>query len=73
MDDLKARSRLGPKSNRFEDFDIGRTFEHHWERTINEGDNALFTTLAFGYIPLYFNAEIARSFGHDRKSPTRAN
>jgi acyl dehydratase len=73
MDDLNARSRLVPKSNRFEDFDIGRTFENHWERTINEGDKALFTTLALSYIPLYFNAEYARSFGHDKNSPTRAN
>ena len=66
MDDLTARARLVPKGNRFEDFEIGRTFEHHWGRTINEGDNSLFTTLTLNYNPLYFNAEYAASKGHDR-------
>ena len=28
----------------FEDFEVGRVFKHHWGRTINEGDNSLFTS-----------------------------
>ena len=55
---------LVPKGNRFEDFSEGRIFEHHWGRTINEGDNSLFVTMALRYTPLYFNAEYARAHGH---------
>jgi acyl dehydratase len=56
--------KLVPKGNSFEQFTVGRVFEHHWGRTLNEGDNSLFTTLTLGYNPLYFNAEYARSNGH---------
>jgi itaconyl-CoA hydratase len=52
------------KGNRFEDFHEGQTFEHHWGRTLNDADNALFTTLALRFTPLYFNAEYARAHGH---------
>ncbi|MEA2623993.1 MAG: itaconyl-CoA hydratase [Candidatus Binatota bacterium] len=52
------------KGNRYEDFELGRVFEHHWGRTINEGDNSLFTTLTLSYNPLYFNAEYARAHDH---------
>ena len=31
------------KGNQFEDFTVGRVFEHHWGRTITHGDNALFS------------------------------
>ena len=55
---------LAAKGNAFEDFHEGQTFEHHWGRTLNEGDNALFTTLALRFTPLYFNAEYARAHGH---------
>ena len=47
-----------------EDFEEGRRFEHHWGRTLTDGDNALFTTATLAYNPLYFNAEYARSQGH---------
>ncbi len=66
MDDIRERARFVPKGNRFEDFDVGRTFEHHWGRTVNDGDNSLFTTLTLHYNPLYFNAEYAAAHGHDR-------
>jgi len=33
-------------------------------RTLNEGDNSLFATVALRFIPLYFNAEYARAHGH---------
>jgi acyl dehydratase len=52
---------LVPKGRGFEDFEEGQVFEHHWGRTLNEGDNSLFTTLALRFTPLYFNAEYARA------------
>jgi itaconyl-CoA hydratase len=53
-----------PHGHAFEDFEPGRTFEHHWGRTLNEGDNSLFTTSTLAYNPLYFNTEYARANGH---------
>ena len=35
---------LVPKGHTFEDFHDGQVFEHHWGRTLNEGDNSLFAT-----------------------------
>lgn len=52
------------KGNRFEDFTEGQVFDHHWGRTLNEGDNSLFATMALRFVPLYFNAEYARAHGH---------
>jgi acyl dehydratase len=52
------------KGNAFEEFTSGRAFEHHWGRTLTEGDNALFTTVTLAYNPLYFNVEHARAEGH---------
>jgi acyl dehydratase len=51
----------------YEDFEIGREFTHHWGRTINEGDNSLFTTLTLHFNPLYFNKEFAVAHGHPRE------
>ena len=59
-----APPRRWPKGNPYEEFTVGRVFEHHWGRTINEGDNSLFTTLTLSYNPLYFNAEYAKAHGH---------
>jgi len=55
---------LVPKGHAFEDFEAGQVFEHHWGRTLNEGDNSLFATVALRFLPLYFNAEYARAHGH---------
>ncbi len=52
------------KGHRFEDFSVGQRFLHHWGRTVNEGDNSLFSALTLSYNPLYFNAELARAHGH---------
>jgi len=52
------------KGNHFEDFTLGQLFQHHWGRTINAGDNSLFTTLTLSYNPLYFNAEYAKALDH---------
>ena len=55
---------LVPKGHAFEDFHESQVFEHHWGRTLNEGDNSLFATLALRFTPLYFNSEYARAHGH---------
>jgi itaconyl-CoA hydratase len=56
--------RVWPKGHRYEEFEEGRVFEHHWGRTITESDNTLFTTLTQGYNPLYFNRPFAQAHGH---------
>ncbi|MCG8423544.1 MAG: MaoC family dehydratase [Proteobacteria bacterium] len=55
---------LSPKGRFFEDFEEGQVFEHHWGRTINQGDNSLFTTVSLAFVPLYFNADYAARHGH---------
>lgn len=54
-----------PVGNCYEDFEVGRTFEHRWGRTVTDGDNARFTTLRINRNPLHFNEEYARAHGHD--------
>jgi len=61
---LAERAKRWPKGHKFEDFAVGQVFEHHWGRTINEGDNSLFSSLTLSYNPHYFNAECARAHGH---------
>jgi itaconyl-CoA hydratase len=63
-DDFRARAQLRRKGRFFEDFSIGDRFTHHWGRTLNAGDNSLFTSLTLNFNPLYFNAEYARAHGH---------
>lgn len=53
-----------PRGNRFEDFEEGQVFEHHWGRTLTEADATLFSALALRYTPLYFNREYARAHEH---------
>lgn len=69
VEDLKARARLWPRGNRFEDFTVGRKFDHHWGRTLSEADSILFTTLTLHYNPQYLNTEIAKANGYDRGRP----
>ena len=52
------------RGHAYEDFEVGRVFEHHWGRTLTEADTVLFSTLTLSYNPLYFNAEHARAEGH---------
>ncbi|MBI5947045.1 MAG: MaoC family dehydratase [Chloroflexi bacterium] len=63
-EDLTTRARFWPKGHAYEDFELGQAFKHHWGRTLNEGDNSLFSSLTLSYNPLYFNAELARDHGH---------
>ncbi len=53
------------RGNRYEDFEVGQTFEHHWGRTLTAGDATLFSAVALRYCPLYVNAEYARAQGHE--------
>lgn len=59
-----ARARRRSKGHAYEEFEPGRVFEHHWGRTINAGDNSLFSSLTLAYNPLYFNADYARAHDH---------
>jgi acyl dehydratase len=63
-DDWRSRARKIPKGHLYDDFQLGQVFQHHWGRTLNEGDNTLFSTLTLSYNPLYFNAAYARAHGH---------
>jgi acyl dehydratase len=55
---------LWDKGNTIAAFSEGTVFDHHWGRTLNSGDNSLFSALTQMYCPLYFNAEYARAEGH---------
>ncbi|CAA9265843.1 MAG: hypothetical protein AVDCRST_MAG50-3130 [uncultured Acidimicrobiales bacterium] len=52
------------KGNAFQDFAVGQVFEHHWGRTITDGDNAMFSTAMCNWNPMHLNAEFARGHGH---------
>ena len=62
--EFRAKAKKLPKGNHYEDFELGRVFQHHWGRSINAGYNSLFTTLTLSYNPLYFNTEYAQAHGH---------
>jgi acyl dehydratase len=62
--DLKVRAKPWTRGNRFENFEVGRVFRHHWGRTLTTADNMIFSTLTMHYNPLYTNAEYARAHGH---------
>jgi len=64
VSEAAAAPRRWRKGNQYEDFVVGQVFEHHWGRTINDGDNSLFSSLTLSYNPLYFNAEFAREHDH---------
>lgn len=65
--DFRGKAITRKRGHWYEDFEIGREFTHHWGRTINEGDNSLFTTLTLHFNPLYFNKEFAVAHGHPRE------
>jgi acyl dehydratase len=65
--DFRGKAITRQRGHWYEDFEIGREFTHHWGRTINEGDNSLFTTLTLHFNPLYFNKEFAVAHGHPRE------
>lgn len=64
--DFRERAVLARKGHQFEDFTEGQIFEHHWGRTITDGDNAFFSTQTLAFNPLYFNEPYAKSQGHEK-------
>ncbi|MTH80007.1 MaoC family dehydratase [Paracoccus aestuariivivens] len=62
-ENLKSARRM-KKGNRFEDFQIGRIFEHHWGRTVRASESILFSTLTLNFNPTYFNKCYAEALGH---------
>lgn len=53
------------KGNKFEDFEVGDTFEHHWGRTVSAGENKTFTSITLNFNPIYFNDDYAREAGFE--------
>ncbi len=58
--DFELRSR----GNKFEDFQVGQVFRHHWGRTITEADALNFATITCAYNPMYLNAEFSLAHGN---------
>jgi itaconyl-CoA hydratase len=52
------------RSRRFDDFEVGQVFHHHWGRTITAADNTLFVTATCCWLPMYLNVPYAQSHGH---------
>ena len=44
----------------FEEFTVGRTFDHSWTRTVTEMDNVLFSSLTMNVQPLHLDEEFAK-------------
>ena len=60
------RAVLASKGNQFEDFSEGQVYEHHWGRTLTDGDSTWFSTQTLSFNPLYFNEPYAQSLGHPK-------
>ena len=43
----------------FEEFTVGRNFDHAWTRTVTEMDNVLFSSLTMNVQPLHLDEEFA--------------
>lgn len=43
----------------FEQFEVGRKFEHDWTRTLTEMDNVLFSSLTMNVQPLHIDAHFS--------------
>jgi len=55
----------GPHAvNYYEDFEVGRRFQHHWGRTITAAEAAAFATQHLLHEPALFNATYARHLGY---------
>jgi len=52
------------KGHKFEEFTPGRTFVHHWGRTLTAADNVIFSTALCFWSPMYLNAQYARAHDH---------
>ena len=61
---LKSEAKLRARGHRFEDFEAGQSYTHHWGRTVTAADNTLFCVLTLHYNPQYTNAALATAQGH---------
>lgn len=43
----------------YEQFEVGRKFEHEWTRTVTEMDNVLYSSLTMNVQPLHLDAEFS--------------
>ncbi|WP_347814211.1 MaoC family dehydratase [Paraburkholderia sp. BL10I2N1] len=43
----------------YEEFEVGRVFEHAWSRTVTEMDNVLFSCLTLNVQPLHIDSDFA--------------
>jgi itaconyl-CoA hydratase len=57
----KERQRL---LNHYEDFEVGRTFNHHWGKTITETEAIMFATENLLHEPALFNRPYAQHLGY---------
>lgn len=48
----------------YEDFEIGRKFNHHWGRTFNDADTTQYSAMTMQYNPIYFSLPHAKSAGY---------
>lgn len=49
----------------YEDFEVGRRFEHHWARTFTEADATGYSAMTMQYNAIYFSAPHARAMGYE--------
>ena len=61
---LPENATLLVRGHVFDDFEVGRVFEHKQRKTVLDSENALFTTLTLHYNPTYLDREHARSSGY---------
>lgn len=61
---LKAGATLRRRGNRYEDFEVGLRFTHHWGRTVTAADSTMFSTLTLHYNPQYTSEPVAQANGY---------
>jgi acyl dehydratase len=60
-----STSRTIPHGLLYEDFEIGRRFEHHWARTFTDADAHSWSAMTMQYNPIYFSVPHARAAGYE--------
>ena len=55
---------LRERGRKYEDFQVGLSFQHHWGRTIERADSVTFCVATCNWSPLYLNHEYAVANGH---------
>jgi acyl dehydratase len=51
----------------YEEFEVGRVYQHAFRRTITEMDNVLFTSLTMNVQPLHLDEEFAKTTIHGQR------